>query len=62
VVTGLGAVTCLGSQVSRVWGRLIAGDSGVRHLYEFDHHKFTSRVAAPVPIGTGEFDFSPDRW
>ena len=54
VVTGLGLVTPLGTGVSRVWKRILAGQSGtVASQYDLP-----ARVVAKVPRGKnpGEFD------
>jgi 3-oxoacyl-[acyl-carrier-protein] synthase II len=53
VVTGLGAVTPLGSGVEMFWRRLVAGDSGVRRISAFDADGLSSQVAGEVP------DFDP---
>jgi 3-oxoacyl-[acyl-carrier-protein] synthase II len=53
VVTGLGAVTPLGSGVATFWQRLIAGQSGVRAITSFDASDLPCRVAGEVP------DFDP---
>lgn len=53
VVTGLGAVTPLGSDVPTFWRRLVAGDSGVGPTTLFDASQQTSRIAGEVD------DFDP---
>jgi 3-oxoacyl-[acyl-carrier-protein] synthase II len=53
VVTGLGAVTPLGSGVPRFWGRLVAGESGIRPITLFDASGLASRIGGEVP------DFDP---
>ena len=53
VVTGLGAVTPLGSDVPTYWRRLVAGESGVRAITLFDASAMASRIAGEVP------DFDP---
>jgi 3-oxoacyl-[acyl-carrier-protein] synthase II len=53
VVTGLGAVTPLGSGVPTFWQRLVAGASGVRAITLFDAEGLPSRIAGEVP------DFDP---
>ncbi len=53
VVTGLGAVTPLGSDVPTYWRRLVAGESGVGPITLFDASRMTSRVAGEV------LDFDP---
>ncbi len=54
VVTGLGAVTPLGSGVPLYWQRLVAGESGVRLITLFDPDGLGSRIAGEVP----DFDSS----
>src|SRR3984957_1655139 len=53
VITGLGAVTPLGSDVSTTWTNLIAGKSGVSSITSWDASKFDCRFAAQVK------DFEP---
>lgn len=53
VVTGLGAVTPLGSDVATYWRRLVAGDSGIGPTTLFDASGMTSRIAGEVD------DFDP---
>ncbi len=47
-ITGLGAVTPLGHDVSSSWNSLMAGDSGVAEIKLFDAHAFPTRIAAEV--------------
>jgi 3-oxoacyl-[acyl-carrier-protein] synthase II len=58
VVTGMGIVSPLGVGVGHVWGRLIAGESGVRAITHFDVSDITARIAGQVPRGkeAGAFD------
>jgi len=53
VVTGMGAVTPLGKDVSTFWSRLVGGESGVRTIQNFDPERVTSKVAGEV------VDFDP---
>ena len=53
VVTGLGAVTPLGTDVPTFWRRLVAGESGIGPTTLFDASHMTSRVAGEVT------DFDP---
>ncbi|MDB5097933.1 MAG: beta-ketoacyl-[acyl-carrier-protein] synthase, partial [Cyanobacteria bacterium RYN_339] len=49
VVTGLGAVTPLGTGVEKFWEGLMAGRSGVRTITQFDATNFPTRIAGEVP-------------
>src|ERR1700716_2990830 len=63
VVTGMGLVTPLGIGLERVWGRLIAGESGIRAIQSFDVSDLPSRVAAQVPQGDQASGlFNADDW
>ncbi len=53
VVTGLGAVTPLGTNVPTYWRRLVAGESGVAPITAFDASRLGSRIAGEV------VDFDP---
>jgi 3-oxoacyl-[acyl-carrier-protein] synthase II len=53
VVTGMGAVTALGPDVSTTWDGLVAGRSGVRTIASFDPVRLDSQIAAEVQ------DFDP---
>ncbi|HEV3087964.1 MAG TPA: beta-ketoacyl synthase N-terminal-like domain-containing protein, partial [Candidatus Elarobacter sp.] len=54
VVTGLGAITPLGSTHESFWEGLVAGRSGVGPTTAFDASKLTTRISAEVK------DFDPD--
>ena len=56
VVTGLGAVTPLGNDISTSWASLLAGRSGVGPLTRFDGSELKSRIAAEVK------DFDPTQF
>lgn len=50
VITGLGAVTPLGASISRTWGGIIAGKSGLVATPDSEEYRaIPSRVAALVP-------------
>ncbi len=53
VITGMGAVTPLGNDVATFWRRLVAGESGVRRIHNFDPSRVDSTVAGEV------VDFDP---
>jgi 3-oxoacyl-[acyl-carrier-protein] synthase II len=48
VVTGIGCVTPLGSEIETVWSRLLAGESGVGYITHFDASNFPTRISAEV--------------
>ena len=57
VVTGVGAVTSIGTDAGSMWSRLIAGESGLRHISRFDTSGFTTTIAGEVDVATdGEHD------
>jgi 3-oxoacyl-[acyl-carrier-protein] synthase II len=56
VITGVGAVTPLGTGVDKFWPRILAGESGVRHITNIDASPYTTQIAAEVP------DFNFEDW
>jgi 3-oxoacyl-[acyl-carrier-protein] synthase II len=63
VVTGLGLVTPLGVGAETVWRRLIAGESGVRAIQDFDVSDLSAKIAGQVPRGdTSSGLFNADDW
>jgi len=48
VVTGLGAVTPIGNEVSSYWESLTQGKNGVSHVTKFNTEGFETRIAAEV--------------
>ena len=56
VITGMGAVTPLGSSIDLFWERLIKGESGVRRITQFDATDFPCQIAGEIP------DFNPDAY
>jgi beta-ketoacyl-acyl-carrier-protein synthase II len=54
VITGLGAVTVLGSSVDQFWEGLVNGQSGVRRITMFDPSALPCQIAGEIP------DFDPD--
>ena len=48
VVTGMGALTALGNDVTSTWEGLTAGRSGIRTIEAFDPSRLTSRIAGEV--------------
>ena len=56
VVTGMGAVTPLGSSVEQFWDGLVAGRSGIGPITLCDTTGYPTRIAGEIP------DFEPDRY
>ncbi len=48
VVTGMGWVNPLGTEIEPVWKRLLAGESGVGMISRFDAANFPTKIAAEV--------------
>lgn len=49
VVTGLGAITALGSSIPLFWEGLIHGRSGIRRITQFDASDLPCQIAGEVP-------------
>jgi len=63
VVTGMGLVTPLGIGLERVWGRLLAGESGIGAIQSFEVSDLPSRIAGQVPRGDKASGlFNADDW
>ena len=56
VITGLGAITPLGSSVPQLWEGWIKGQSGIRRITHFDASKYPCQIAGEIP------DFEPDKY
>jgi len=56
VMTGVGAITPVGNNVSEFWNSLLQGKSGIRPVTQVDSAPFTSKVAAEVK------DFEPTQY
>lgn len=56
VVTGLGAITCLGSSVDQLWEGLSQGKSGIRRISQFDASELPCQIAGEIP------DFDPEKY
>ena len=53
VITGLGAISPVGNDVSTIWDSLLKGKSGIAKITAFDASKFTSQIGGEVK------DFDP---
>jgi 3-oxoacyl-[acyl-carrier-protein] synthase II len=63
VVTGLGLVTPLASDVEGTWSRLLAGKSGARAITKFPTTDMATKIACSIVRGDGEGEtFNPDKW
>jgi 3-oxoacyl-[acyl-carrier-protein] synthase II len=63
VVTGLGMVSPLGSDVETTWKRILNGESGAKRIDTFEVSDLTSQIACNVPRGDGTSGtFNPDQW
>lgn len=60
VVTGMGLVSPLGVGVETAWKRVVAGESGVRRITEFDVSDLPAQIAGVVPRGTTPDTFDPN--
>lgn len=60
VVTGIGAITALGSNATVLWEGLIAGRSGIRHITQFDPEGLPCQIAGEIPDFAVE-DYLPRR-
>src|SRR3954470_13528470 len=58
VITGLGLVTPLGSEVETVWQRLLAGRAGLRRIEHFDVNDLQAKVGGVVPKGAEDGEFN----
>ncbi len=48
VVTGMGIVSCVGSQLDEAWGNILEGNSGIVPIDEFDASGLATRIAGAV--------------
>lgn len=56
VITGMGAVTVLGTGLQKFWDGLISGQSGIRRITQFDASALPCQIAGEVP------DFDPEQF
>ena len=61
VVTGLGLVTPLGSDVETTWANLLAGKSGAGPITHFDASDQKCRIACEVKPADHEWGFDPSK-
>jgi 3-oxoacyl-[acyl-carrier-protein] synthase II len=56
VITGLGAITALGSSIEQFWQGLLTGRSGIRRITQFDASQMPCQIAGEIP------DFEPEKY
>src|SRR5271156_6434036 len=63
VVTGLGMVTPLACGVEPTWQRLLAGESGIGRIENFEVSDLPCKIAGQIPRGDGsDGSFNADQW
>jgi 3-oxoacyl-[acyl-carrier-protein] synthase II len=63
VVTGLGMLTPLACGVEHTWRRLLAGESGIGRIDNFEVADLACQIAGRVPRGDGSAGtFNPNQW
>jgi 3-oxoacyl-[acyl-carrier-protein] synthase II len=62
VVTGLGMISPLGSNLATSWKRLINSESGIGELTHFDSSLSSSKVAGQVPGPERDGGFNPETY
>ena len=63
VVTGLGLVTPLACGIEHTWRRLLAGESGIKRVENFDVSDLPCKIAGQIPRGDGsDGTLNPDEW
>jgi beta-ketoacyl-acyl-carrier-protein synthase II len=56
VITGIGAISPLGSSVDQLWEGWTSGKSGIRRITQFDASDYPCQIAGEIP------DFEPDKF
>ena len=56
VVTGIGAVCCLGHKMQSIWEKMLRGEGGIAEISNFDASNHDVRIAGEV------HDFDPTLW
>ena len=62
VITGMGIVSPLGVGVEFGWSKLVAGQSGLGRITNFDPSDMSCQVAGQVPRGSEAGQFNPDNY
>ena len=56
VITGLGVISPIGSTIEDYWNNLLAGQSGIRRITQFDPSELPCQIAGEIP------DFNPTEY
>ncbi len=63
VITGIGCVTPMGTDVDTIWRRLLAGESGIGYTTLFDASNFPTKISAEVrDWDLSDVGENPDDW
>jgi 3-oxoacyl-[acyl-carrier-protein] synthase II len=63
VITGVGCVTPMGTEVDQVWSRLVRGESAVDYTSIFDASNFPTKISAEVrDWDITDIGEDPERW
>lgn len=63
VITGVGCITPLGTEVDDVWARIMRAESGVGYTTVFDASNFPTKISAEVRNWSiGDIGEDPERW
>ena len=60
VVTGIGMVSPLASNVKDTWDLLINSKSGIRKITSFDTEDLNVKIAGQIPLSIDRFGFDPN--
>lgn len=62
VITGMGAVTPLGGNLSSTWNNLLACKSGVGRIESFNVDDYPCQIAGLIPFGDGPDQFNDENY
>jgi hypothetical protein len=60
VITGMGALTALGTDVESTWNAVLEGRSGVRQIRQFESDAFPINIGSEVDLDELEIDVVDD--
>ena len=63
VITGIGCVTPLGTEIETTWNRLLNGESGIGYISLFDASNFPTKISAEIrDWDISDVGENPERW